>query len=59
MQVCADFDCCLAIVKILHSREFWGVDKLKSAADFCNRPLALYLEQHSVFWDSLADDSTR
>ena len=22
-------------VKILHGREFWGVDKLKSAANFC------------------------
>ena len=22
-------------VKILHCREFWGVDKLKSAANFC------------------------
>ena len=29
---------------------FWGVDKFKSAANFCKRPLALYLEQHSGFW---------
>ena len=35
VQVCAGFDCCSAIVKILHGCEFWGVDKLKSAANFC------------------------
>ena len=37
-------------VTILYSDEFWDVDKLKSAAYFCKWPLALYLEQHSVFW---------
>ena len=36
-------------VTILHGCEFWGVDKVKSAAN-CKWPLALYLEQHSTFW---------
>ena len=35
---------------ILHGCEFWGVDKNKFAANFCKCPLALYLEQHSIFW---------
>ena len=35
-------------MKILHGCEFWGVDKLKSAANFCKLPLALYLEQPTL-----------
>ena len=35
---------------ILHGGEFWDVDKVKSVADFCKSPLALYLEAHSTFW---------
>ena len=35
---------------VLHGCEFWGVDKVKSAANFCKCPLALYLEQHSNSW---------
>ena len=29
---------------------FGDVAKVESAANFCKRPLALYLEAHSIFW---------
>ena len=44
---------------ILHGCEFWGVDKVKSAANFCNDHWHCILSNTQHSGGSLADGDTR